>query len=65
MLVTEYGDFDIVVNDNGFVLIPCEYEHHASPSVVHEHYARKVEVRVSETSQVSCKTGLTNDAWVL
>jgi hypothetical protein len=27
VLIAEYGYFDIVIDDNGFVLIPGEYEH--------------------------------------
>jgi hypothetical protein len=34
VVVAEHGDADIVINDNGLVLIPCEYEHPDSPSVV-------------------------------
>jgi hypothetical protein len=34
VIVAEHGDADIVINDNGLVLIPCEYEHPDSPSVV-------------------------------
>jgi len=44
--VADYGCFDIVIDNDGFVLLACEYEHPASPSVVSEYYARRIEVRV-------------------
>jgi hypothetical protein len=34
VFIAEYGDADIVIDDNGFVLASGEYEHPASPSVV-------------------------------
>ena len=62
MSIADNGYFDIAIDDDGFVLTSGEYEHPASPSVVQEHLARKVEVRVSESSQVAWKEQLERDS---
>ena len=39
MPVAGYGYFDIAIDNDGFALLACEYEHHASPSVAQAQYA--------------------------
>ena len=60
VFVADNGYFDIVTNDDGFVLLACEYEHPASPSVVQEHYARRIGVHPSDNVLEFCRSRLTN-----
>jgi len=34
VVIAEYGDLDIAIEDDGFVLFPGEYEHPVSPCSV-------------------------------
>ncbi len=58
--IIENGYLDIVIDNDEFILISCKYEHPASPSVVPDHYAREISIKLSGNGQKSCRFQLTN-----